>query len=120
MGAALKILNSIFWLGLGVLLLVVFTSTFMALFILPTFYVLAVKGDHEYIKNVWLAFDCMWNAILSGHPKETFSSRLGKIMWHNAPSRIPNWIVYRLVRLLNVIDRNHCRNSIDWKYGWQK
>ena len=115
-----KILNSIFWLGLGVFILVIFTSTYLAAFILHTLYVLARGSEIKYVQNVWIAFDCLWNTILMGHPKETFSSRLGKIIWHNAPTRIPDWVVYRLVRLLNVIDRNHCRNSIDWKYGWQK
>lgn len=116
----MKTLNSIFWLGLGVSLLVVLTSSYLALFILPTFYILAVRDDNKYVQNVWVAFDCMWNAILLGHPKETFSSRLGKIEWHHAPTRMPKWFTYRLMRLLNVIDHKHCFNSIDWRYGWKK
>lgn len=123
MGTILKALNSIFWLGLGVLLLIVLTSSFMALLIIPTYLVLMFKSDSKpaiVIKNIWLAFDCMWNAILLGHPKETFSSRLGKIEWHHAPTRMPKWFTYRLMRLLNVIDHKHCFNSIDWRYGWKK
>ncbi len=116
----LKALNSIFWLGIGVFILVIFTSTYLAVFILPTFYVLARSGEIKYVKNVWLAFDCLWNAILMGHPKETFSSRIGKIEWHFAPTRMPKWFTFRVLRLLNVIDPKHCFNSIDWRYGWKK
>ena len=116
----LKILNSLFWLGTGVILLITMTTTFMIGFIAPTFFVLITTGDHNYIKHVWIAFDKLWNAILCGDSRETFSSRLGKIWWHDAPTRIPKWICYRLLRLLDVIDDNHCRNSIDWNYGYQR
>lgn len=119
MHKAARLINSMFWLGLGVLLLILFTSSFMVGFILPTGYVLISGGPHDYIKSVWLGFDRLWNAILMGDDKETFSSRLGKIWWHNAPTRMPNWFSWRLLRLLDVIDPNHCRDSIDWSHGWQ-
>lgn len=115
-----KVLNSIFWLGLGVVLLITMTTMFMIGFIIPTFVTLIIHSDNMHVYHVWIAFDKLWNAILFGDHRETFSSRLGKIWWYEAPTRIPMWICYRLMRLLNVIDDNHCRKSIDWKYGYQR
>jgi len=111
---------SVLWLGSGVLLLTVFTSTFLTIFVTPTFISLATGKAGGYVKNVWLAFDVMWNVILLGDWPETFSSRLGKIYHHNAPTRFPKWLVHRLVWMLDKVDDNHCLNSINWNHGWTK
>ena len=111
---------SVIWLGGGVLLLAALTSTFITAFVIPTFAALAIGRAGGYVKDVWLAFDVFWNIILLGDRWETFSSRLGKIYWHGAPSKMPKWFVYRLVWMLDKVDSGHCKKSIDWKHGWTK
>jgi hypothetical protein len=111
---------SVLWLGGGVLLLAALTSTFMTAFVLPTFAALAMGRAGGYVKEVWLAFDVFWNIILLGDRWETFSSRLGKIYWHGAPSKMPKWFVHRLVWMLDKVDTDHCKKSVDWKHGWTK
>lgn len=111
---------SVLWLGGGVLLLAALTSTFMTAFVIPTFAALATGRAGGYVKDVWLVFDVLWNVILLGERWETFSSRLGKIYHYGAPTRFPKWFVHRLVWMLDKVDDNHCKNSIDWNHGWKK
>jgi len=111
---------SVLWLGGGVLLLASLTSTFMILLTIPTILAVAFNKADGYVKDVWLSFDVFWNIVLLGDKWETFSSRLGKIYHHGAPTRFPKWFVHRLVWMLDKVDPNHCKNSIDWNHGWKK
>lgn len=111
---------SVFWLGSGVLLLISTTSALMGAFVVPTLVAIGTGNAGGYVKDIWLVFDKLWNAILLGDRDETFSSRLGKIYHYNAPTRFPEWFVHRLVWMLDKVDSNHCKNSIDWNHGWVK
>jgi len=107
-------------LGIGVLFLAAVTGAFMTIFVAPTVIAIAVNRHGTYIKDVWLVFDVLWNVIFMGDRWETFSSRLGKIYYHDAPTKMPSWIVHRLVWMLDKIDPNHCEKSIDWNHGWSR
>ena len=111
---------SVLWLGSGVIALTAFTSLFMLAFTIATILLLIFGKADEYEKDVWIAFDVFWNVVFLGDRWETFSSRLGKIYHHNAPTRMPSWLVHRLVWMLDKVDSNHCKNSIDWNHGRQK
>jgi len=123
-------MESIFWLtrriwsvlvlGSGVLLLISITSALMGAFVVPTIFSIGTGNSGGYVKDIWLVFDKLWNAILLGDRDETFSSRLGKIYYHGAPTKMPSWFVHRLVWMLDKVDDNHCKKSIDWNHGWKK
>jgi len=110
---------SVLVLGSGVITLAAFTSTFMILFTPPTILSLLIGKANGYVKDVWLVFDVYWNVVFLGDRWETFSSRLGKIYHHGAPTKMPNWLVHRLVWMLDKIDPDHCKKSIDWSHGWK-
>ena len=73
----------------------------------------AVKAYH-----LWRAFDCLGNAFLFHDSRETISSRLGKAIYHQHPP-VFNWLIIDkgVAWLLNNVDRDHCRKSIDWSVG---
>ena len=112
---------SVLWLSLGVLLVVLLATPFMLLFSIPTILFLIThdldnpenQSKKCYIKSVWKSFDVFANIVLLGKEWETFSSRLGKIYWYGAPTRFPKWFVHRLVWMLDKVDKNHCKKSID-------
>ena len=67
--------------------------------------------------NFWLSVDQFGNTITFGDPDETISSRMGKwiteddvgegrVMWGNA-----------LCYFLDMVDEDHCQNSIDPEEG---
>ena len=107
-------------LGSGVVFLASVTGLFMTAFIPPTIGALLIGRAGGYVKDVWLVFDVLWNVVFMGDRWETFSSRLGKIYHHGAPSKMPHWLVHRLVWMLDKIDPDHCENSVDWNHGWSK
>lgn len=60
-----------------------------------------------YILNILKAGDQVGNAILNGNPDDTISSRAGKNYKTCKICRI-------LCKILNKIDKNHCKESIEW------
>jgi hypothetical protein len=56
--------------------------------------------------NILVAFDQLCNAILGGDPAETLSSRMGKKNKSNCP------LCFWICKFLDVLQRNHCENSI--------
>ena len=77
----------------------------------------AVNGS-KYWQSAWLSFDYFCNAVLGGNIKETISSRLGKSIYYGHP---PVFIYRRCDKIvaswLHAVDRNHCRNSIQFDVG---
>lgn len=67
----------------------------------------------RYIKNVLIAIDQLFNAILLGDPDETISSRLGKMFAANRDNvfaRILKWAI-------ESVDKDHFENSIESDEG---
>jgi len=104
-----------FWLSLAVLILIP-----LMLFMIPIGLYAATVKPSDYALNVWLAFDKLWNALFHGDHEESFSSRIGKIETYKAPTNMPGWLSYCIFWMLDKIDNNHCRDSIDWRYGWKR
>lgn len=65
----------------------------------------------QYIHNLLIAIDQLVNAVCGGDPDETISSRLGK-----AQDRGSRFACV-FCRLLDVLDKDHCRNSVDVNEG---
>ena len=71
-----------------------------------------MKKLRRYLWNILLAFDQLFNAILGGDPDETLSSRFGK--WLLLPKKTWRYkIAYLVCRMLHLLDRHHCEESID-------
>ena len=72
----------------------------------------------KYIWNILISIDQLGNTILGGSPDETISSRLGK--WgalHRKDKNIKYYIAVIICWLLNLIDENHCKKSIEEDEG---
>jgi hypothetical protein len=77
-----------------------------------------MKKLGRYVVNVLISLDQLANSILLGDPDETISSRLGRIKvkwggeipWTRPVSRVTD-------RLLDWIDPNHSRDSIEHNEG---
>lgn len=76
------------------------------------------KKTGAYGLQVWLAFDRMWNAILNGDSRETVSSRLGKSLYYGHGTVLGyKWIDKAVSNLLDNLDPDHCRKSIEPEHG---
>lgn len=64
----------------------------------------------KWIKNILIAIDQLFNALLAGDPDETISSRCGKMVNSNKFCK-------HLCKLLNKIDKRHCKKSIEEDEG---
>lgn len=64
----------------------------------------------KYFWNVLIAFDQLFNAMLGGDPDETISSRSGKRQNEQLWAKYLCWV-------LNKIDTNHCKKSIEKDEG---
>lgn len=64
----------------------------------------------RYFRNVLIAIDQFFNAVLGGDPDETISSRCGK-------RRDTCRICRALCRLLHKIDYRHCAESLELDEG---
>jgi len=64
----------------------------------------------KYIWNLLIAIDQLANTVLLGDPDETISSRAGK------RQDTQTWAKY-LCWILNKIDKNHCKKSIELDEG---
>lgn len=70
----------------------------------------------QYIKNVAIAVDQLFNAFLGGDPDETISGRSGKFL--SLPHSTLRWkLSYALCRVLHIFDKNHCIESIELDEG---
>ena len=67
------------------------------------------KGK-KYVINILLGVDQFFNTILGGDPDETISSRAGK---REGRHIIPTALCW----LLNLIDKDHCRDAIEHDEG---
>ena len=65
-----------------------------------------------YFLNLFLMLDLAVNTVLGGDPRETLSSRMGK-QAHEGDCRVCAWIC----SLLDRIDPEHCKKSIDRNRG---
>lgn len=74
----------------------------------------SIFNPRKYLYNIAIALDETLNAILTGDPSETISSRLGKLRarYHGT---IPwkYWYARILAATLDAIDPGHCDDSID-------
>ena len=71
------------------------------------------ERDQAWIMEVLLALDQLGNAGLGGDSRETISSRLGKRLIQNKAKGI----AMGLVKVLDILDENHCLDAIDWGSG---
>lgn len=79
------------------------------------------RGMGYYGLEVWLGFDKLWNAILGGTHEETVSSRLGKSTLHGHDPVFGFLIIDKTIaHMLDTIDPDHCKKSIDWYVGKDK
>lgn len=68
--------------------------------------------------HVWIAFDKFANAMRFHDHRETISSCLGKAIYHGHPP-VFNWLfIDKCVGwMLDRVDKEHCKKSIDWNVG---
>jgi len=66
----------------------------------------------RYIFNILIAIDQLGNTLFFGDPDETISSRVGKYA-----ARGRGWFPCQLCKLLNWIQKDHCKNSIELDEG---
>lgn len=71
------------------------------------------ERDQAWIVEVLLSLDQLGNALHGGDSRETISSRLGKRL---VQARA-NGIIQGLVKVLDILDKNHCFDAIDWDHG---
>ena len=67
----------------------------------------------QYMWNVLIAIDQLFNALLFGDPDETISSRVGK----NMRSDNPGFVSRALCWFLNLLDKDHCKEAIEEDEG---
>lgn len=78
---------------------------------------LAIAGSNYWFE-VWIGFDKLCNAALGGDHKETISSRLGKSTEYGLPPVFLHIVIDNAIAwMLDQVDPNHCKDSIDWRYG---
>ena len=70
------------------------------------------KGN-GYGWRILLSIDQFFNTLTGGDEDETISSRIGK----NVEAKTDCWICRILCKLLNLIDPNHCMDSIERDEG---
>lgn len=63
----------------------------------------------SYIINILIAIDQLLNALLLGSPDETISSRMGKYVYRGR-----GFIPCVLCKLLDLFEKDHCKNSVEW------
>jgi hypothetical protein len=66
----------------------------------------------RYVFNALIAIDQLLNTLLFGDPDETMSSRMGKYA-----ARGRGWFPCQLCKLLNLLDKDHCKKSIELDEG---
>ena len=73
-------------------------------------------GTRAY--HIWISYDKYCNALRFHDHRETISSCLGKSRFHGHPP-VFNWLFLDNIvgRMLDIVDAEHCRKSIDWTVG---
>jgi len=68
--------------------------------------------------HIWISYDKYCNALRFHDHRETISSCLGKSRFHGHPP-VFNWLFLDVIvgEMLDVVDPDHCRKSIDWEVG---
>jgi len=64
----------------------------------------------DYIVNILISLDQLLNTLFLGSPDETVSSRCGKRVGKCKFCTL-------LCKILNKIDKRHCKKSIEWDEG---
>lgn len=114
MSLLLQIKSSVLLL-VGIFLLVLATPTYLSTVGVVAAIGALRKQRQVYGYHVWIAFDKFWNAVLGGDHRETISSRLGKTLYHGHDPVFGLYSIDRFVAfLLDQVDPDHCRKSIDW------
>ena len=68
----------------------------------------------RYVLNWILLIDMAGNTLIAGDPRETISSRMGKIISkQNGAKTFP----YYLCRFLSLFDHRHCEDAINKSVG---
>jgi hypothetical protein len=62
-----------------------------------------------YIWNLLISIDQLFNTLFGGYPDETISSRMGKKLVKKESCPVCNFLCF----LLNLVDKNHCIDSIE-------
>lgn len=76
------------------------------------------KPVAKYFLNILLAIDQLGSALRGWDHDETLSSMYGKMKKHYGKSfRKERPVAWRIARLLNRIDREHCENAIEHDEG---
>ena len=75
-----------------------------------------MKTFWRYFWNILIAIDQLGNAILGGDPDETISSRMGKMIRNKTATPLE----HGLCDVLDVIDKDHCEESIEEDEGSRK
>lgn len=102
----------------GIFLLVLVTPTYLSTVGVVAAIGALRKQRQVYGYHVWIAFDKFWNAVLGGDHRETISSRLGKSIHFGLPPVF--WFLWAdkvVAFLLDQVDHDHCRKSVDWGVG---
>ncbi len=71
-----------------------------------------MKKIKQYLYNLLYALDTDSNAVLGGDPRETISSRLGKVVKEKDSA----WAYYAC-RVLSWFDHAHCMGAINKRVG---
>jgi hypothetical protein len=68
----------------------------------------------QYIWNLLISIDQLFNTILGGYPDETISSRMGK---HIARKEDKCHVCRLICKFLNLFEKDHCKKSIESDEG---
>ncbi len=102
------------WLGMQgkvvIRLLVAFNLVMAILAFLP-------GGIGQWGFNYWVAIDQTVNALTLGDPDETISSRMGKWSTAEDPGLFRSATSGTVCFFLDLVDANHCANSIEHDEG---
>lgn len=68
----------------------------------------------QYILNILIAIDQLFNALFFGCPDETISSRVGKMVHFYGTKKKP---IIWLAWILDKVDPDHTKKTIEWDEG---
>ncbi len=71
----------------------------------------------QWAFNFWISVDQLGNSLTLGDPDETISSRLGKWSTAEDPGMFRDNASGAICFFLNLLDENHCINSIEYDEG---
>ena len=71
----------------------------------------------QYLINIVVSIDQLFNALFGGDPDETISSRLGKWLISSNIGPIRKRIAYVICRMLHWFDKQHCIDAIEYDEG---